>query len=1059
MGKIIFIFPAILVFIFSQKTTAQNNQYIFSHLTKENGLMSNEVRGVYQDKEGYIWIASFNGLQRYDGNRFVNYTVDINDPQALHGPSPNAMFEDSKHRFWVSADDIYQLNRSTGKFYNYSLHLSKGQTAVFETVKFIEDKVGGIWCYNLKGFFRLNESSNQFENVNALVGNTSGTLISFADRDIQGNIWYVTQSGFIKCYDPVSKKIYDKDNNPGHLKIFSYGEKISEFIISGDNAWFGYNKLRGLYQYNFKKDTVIKHEIPLLNNVVSHQVDLDIKISRVADALHGNVIACISEEGIVFFDEKQNKFVEVTINNIDPNGLHAQPGYFFDVLLFTDREGNDWIGGNRGLNIFNPEKLHFNFYGNENTENSHSAPGYTPNGFVQDPKTGDVYIAYYYPTAGLVRFSSTLEYKKQYLFKSGNETSNALNQLWCLFMDDDGVIWAPNQARSILKLDTKTDKLSLSGDTTIGNINIIQKDERGDIWMGTWKKGLVKKDHQSNEYTYFNKPAGNSILPPKNVTSLYFDGDSLLWVGTNHEGFYCFDRIKNEFVEYYIHEINNTSSVSNNFISRILPYNQDTLILATFAGINFFDKRKKTFSHLSIKDGLPGNIVQTIELDDKHNLWVGCTGGFCKVSMPGRSITSYGSDDGIADDAFNNAPFLKMQNGRYLVPASKGFMSFIPSEISAANPPPAPVITGFKVFDKNINTDSIVTNDSPIRLSYKQNSFIIEFASLEFSSSSKLKYFYQLVGADKDWILADQGQSAHYNHLENGHYIFKVKCENRDGLTSENITELRVFVYPPFWKTGWFRLIFILLIGTIFYILLRWQRKRREEKQQLQIEYEKKIAAVEMNMLRAQMNPHFIFNSLNSINTFILKNDSDNATEYLQKFSSLVRLILDNSRNEWILLENEIKALELYIELEALRFENIFSYSINVSPGINQSSVWVPPLIIQPYAENAIRHGLINRKEPGGKLDINVWRNNGQLMMQVEDNGIGRAAAEKMKKPINKLHQQSHGMKITAERLDIVNEVYKVNAKVQVTDLNENGNTGTKVLITIQYKDHADNNH
>ena len=214
-----------------------------------------------------------------------------------------------------------------------------------------------------------------------------------------------------------------------------------------------------------------------------------------------------------------------------------------------------------------------------------------------------------------------------------------------------------------------------------------------------------------------------------------------------------------------------------------------------------------------------------------------------------------------------------------------------------------------------------------------------------------------------------------------------------------------------------------------------------------------------MQALRAQMNPHFMFNSLNSINNFILKNDPENASGYLTKFSRLMRLILDNSRSEWVLLENELKALELYIELESVRFDRSFDYAIEVTKDISLETVLIPPLIIQPYVENAIWHGLLHRKIPGGRLDIRLWRKEDKLYIEIEDNGVGRDEAKRLKSKTATI-QKSHGMKITAERIDIVNKVYNVNTGVTITDLKNDTGTqnGTAVLITLKYKTHESHN-
>ncbi len=659
--------------------------------------------------------------------------------------------------------------------------------------------------------------------------------------------------------------------------------------------------------------------------------------------------------------------------------------------------------------------------------------------------------------------------------------------------------------------------------------------------------------------------------------------------------------------------------------------------MATLAGINIFDKHKKTFTVISSKDGLPDNLVLSLALDKEKNLWVTCVSGVCKVNIFTHAVTRYDITDGALETEFSGT-FLALKNGKLLVAGSKGFMAFNPADIPQTKPPPDVAITGFWIFDKKLDVDSANASGG-ISLSNEENSIRIEFSSLQFTAPDKVKYYYQLEGVDKRWVQAGTEQAANYNQLQNGHYVFRVRASNREGVYSAHTTNIYIHIIPPFWKQWWFITTMVLLAVALMYWFIKWReqniraieaektkvqeltagqyknqleleqvsnffskalinnsniedvlwdvakkligklgfvdcmiylwnddktklvqragygpkgsfeeiqklpfdvvpgqgvvgyaaekgeaviipdtsvdpryrvdemarqseicvpikyneellgiidsehydknfftgrhlqilnaiatlvagkiksieaeqalRKRKEELDNVQ----QQLAHVQLSALRSQMNPHFIFNSLNSINTFILQNDQDNASEYLNKFSQLIRMILDNSRSEWVLLDNELKALELYIQLEALRFDNVFTYTINVSSDVHPAGVVVPPLIIQPYVENAIWHGLMHRREPGGKIEINVFKENNLLLIQVQDNGVGREVAATLKRKKNLLHK-SHGMKITAERLAVVNDVYKVNAGVTVTDLKEvtAGVSGTSVLLTIQYK-------
>lgn len=227
------------------------------------------------------------------------------------------------------------------------------------------------------------------------------------------------------------------------------------------------------------------------------------------------------------------------------------------------------------------------------------------------------------------------------------------------------------------------------------------------------------------------------------------------------------------------------------------------------------------------------------------------------------------------------------------------------------------------------------------------------------------------------------------------------------------------------------------------------------------LENKQRLSEVEMKALRAQMNPHFLFNSLNSINNFILKNDADNASAYLTRFARLVRLILDNSRHEWVSLEQELQALKLYIELEQLRFDQTFDYKIQTEPGIDLMHCQIPPMMLQPYVENAIWHGLLHRNSEGGLLQINLSLNGkDQLKITIEDNGVGRKASAIRKSHQRSMHKQSHGMQITSERLDTINAVYQIEARSSIEDLyDEAGHaTGTRVVLTMKYRSY-ENDH
>ena len=343
-------------------------------------------------------------------------------------------------------------------------------------------------------------------------------------------------------------------------------------------------------------------------------------------------------------------------------------------------------------------------------------------------------------------------------------------------------------------------------------------------------------------------------------------------------------------------------------------------------------------------------------------------------------------------------------------------------------------------------------------LPYSHNNITFDFTAIEPARPGVVRYQYMMEGYEKEWSPVSDKTNATYGNIHEGSYTFKLKAQSPDGVWSRPLT-YTFNVLPPWWRTWWFIIAAIGCLVTLFYLVIRW---RLHQKFRLQLERSEKetqlanlrhqTGELEMQALRAQMNPHFIFNCLSSINHFILKNDSEMASGYLTKFSRLIRMVLNNSKNPLINLEDELEMLRLYIDLERLRFNNTFDYSINFYNHFDISSIFIPPLLLQPFAENAIWHGLMNKKEQG-LMEVAFELDNGVLNCYITDNGIGRKNAETLKsKSAEK--QKSMGMQITAERLALFNSdaeqtIFSVEDLVDVSGRA----AGTRVTLKIRYRE------
>ncbi|MBK8111177.1 MAG: histidine kinase [Saprospiraceae bacterium] len=329
---------------------------------------------------------------------------------------------------------------------------------------------------------------------------------------------------------------------------------------------------------------------------------------------------------------------------------------------------------------------------------------------------------------------------------------------------------------------------------------------------------------------------------------------------------------------------------------------------------------------------------------------------------------------------------------------------------------------------------------------HNQSDVSFTFTALEYAAPTKLVFSCFLQGFDKAWSPFGSARYKNYTQLPPGHYVFKVKAKNINGVESLDAAEFAFTVKPAFWQTWWFKLVSLISMAAGLYAWYIWRvngiRLRAEQKNS----FDKQMAELDEKLLRSQMNPHFIFNSLNSIQKYIWESKEELAAEYLASFAKLMRAILENSRKEYVSLEEEFKILKLYIDLEHRRSNGKFEYQLQLDPSLDAAKVKILPLILQPFIENAIWHGL-GKKEEGGFLLVSISQKDEHNMeVVIEDNGVGRKKETATQSDSNPL-----GQSITQQRLEKLMEVSRKNAEVQIIDLfDQQGKAaGTRVVLCL----------
>ncbi|MBK8494166.1 MAG: histidine kinase [Chitinophagaceae bacterium] len=347
-------------------------------------------------------------------------------------------------------------------------------------------------------------------------------------------------------------------------------------------------------------------------------------------------------------------------------------------------------------------------------------------------------------------------------------------------------------------------------------------------------------------------------------------------------------------------------------------------------------------------------------------------------------------------------------------------------------------------------------NIHELKLNYNQNqNFIyIGFGVNDFNSVSNNQFAYKIDGVTNGWILTTpmnmDSSGAVIAGLKHGKYLFELKVKTGDEDWRKQQAKMIIIVSPPFWQTWWFWASVILGLGLIIGLLMWWRIRTVKRKEKEKFAHEKQMMELEAMALRAQMNPHFIFNCLNSIKSLMQEKETEKGMTYLTTFSKLIRTLFNNADKKLISLYDEIETCKFYLQLEALRFDTKFSYAVNIDETIDLKSIQVPALIIQPFIENAIWHGIVPRKS-SGHVSLKVTRKYDIIEVAIDDDGIGRETSQQNRSTSGLVHQ-SKGVNLTQTRLELNNLLQQRHAELEVIDKkDENGiATGTTVIIKIK---------
>ncbi len=1034
--------------LFLQMHLSFGQDYRIENITSEyvrieKGLSQNTVNCILQDREGYIWAGTWSGLNRFDGYSFRTLNINLVNPSlGLTNATIVGLAEDATGHIWAAGTK--GLNRISKKDFSvtqFTVENSAGNGMVTDSIRVLFTGTNGIiWMGTNKGILTLNPVTLKFKHIehNPRDFTTiSSNLVTSFTEDAEGSVWVGTQFGLNKL-NPLTGEVirFFADGKTGDLKSSAITALTKD---PENNIWVGTPS--GLHCYKTLTRNFTCY--PYKDSVSSSPESGNTIINCLYADQENKIWIGTMESGLLFFDRVRNKYTNLQ-QRIPESGYFSYTSFW---SIIQDRNGLFWLGtSHKGLVKLVPDPHAF----------YEIVKSYSTFGIIE-PKPGSFWFG---TQDGVIRWSRGKEPVGFLKHSDNDQNSLSSNQVTDL-LNDPPYIWITTRSGiNKYKPDSKTNKPYFhdnSGKSIAGNIVWhIFKDSRGYYWFST-SSGLSRLDNSTGTFTnYYHDPDNANSLSNNYCLDVFELSPHVFLIATQYG--------LNEFNEStgvwknYLPAPGNTSSISTSYVfGTFRDSHGEIWIYTNGGGICHFDPHTGSFLRYTMADGLCDNVVYGIYEDRDGIFWLTTNNGLSRFDHRNDEFSNFDVQDGLLSNEFNKNSIFTSANGEVFLGGVNGVMAFFPQTTLRTSKIPATLITGF-IAHGDKEKYEIPISDT-IRIPSSDNTFSVTFSVMDYLNPFKNQFTYFLENSDKSKTQLPTGMhQVDYRNVVPGHYTLRITGTNSLGVRSPELATT-IIVVPAWYQTKLFIYLSfisaILIVGSIIFLRINSLRIKHEMEKRL-LNTRNELIRSQKFALRSQMNPHFIFNSLNSIQNFVLKNDVDSANYYLSNFSILMRKVLEYSQYNYITLFEELEMIRLYLKMEHMRFSKKFDIEINADHTIDQHLVRIPPMLLQPYLENAILHGLqlIKRK---GLLEVKITDHQDFMVINISDNGIGRERAKSIRE---RSGHKSRGLANIEKRIQLYNSISDKPLSVNIFDLlNDQGEPGgTRVQITVPYEleDHSE---
>ncbi len=823
----------------------------FIHFGTSQGLSQSQVSAMLKDRQGFMWFATQEGLNKFDGYEFTVYKHYPNDKQGIVDNYIYDILEDENHDLWVATSrGLDKFDRKKDVFIHYLTQYNS-----LKIRDLFRDSKNRLWLGTAEGLMLFDKNSGRAKRYQHQADNPNSLSENFIYRlaeDTHGNIWIGTKNG-LNIFSPEKqtfKHYFHTKNQPNSLSI---NWVTSIFQDSKKRMWVA-TRGGGLNLYHPETDnfTVFKHNANDIHSI-SHN-----DLLSLAEDQHGYIWVGTENGGISVLNMQTQKFVRYLFDPNEPTSLSNNSVY----SLYQDDIGNMWVGtwsgGANFLPKFGPKFKHYKNVLGSNSLN---------NNFVL-AITGDENDNLWIGTDGgglnyFDRASKRFSYIQHNPQNSNSLKSNFVMSVTLIKPNVLGLgyhrggfgLYDITQKRFINYMPRGADTNSVAS----SSINNVIADSNGNVWLAGWNGGLDFFDTQNQYFINYQHDAKNpSSLPNNNINVVFEDQDHDIWVGTEN-GLGCFNRATQKFTQYS-HNPKNKESISSNFITYLLDAASGFVWIGTTGGLNLFNKKTGKFTVYTETNGLANNSIKGILKDRHGNLWISSNQGITKFNTKANIIRNYSISDGLQGNEFKARACFATKDGELFFGGSNGFNSFNPDAMQDNTFVPPVYITSLSIFNQPIITGrdnasfpTHISETKRIVLNYSQSVFTLEFAALNFTLSEKNKYAYMLEGFDKGWNHVGRKRSATYTNLNPGRYVFRVKASNNDDIWNAEGTTLEIVILPPFWLTWWFKFTVLALLFGLVWLFYRIRLRSIEKQKDL---LEKEVAERTAQLLQATQEEH-----------------------------------------------------------------------------------------------------------------------------------------------------------------------------------------------------------